>query len=179
MKHEHKGCSCHLYGSHAHDHDKRRPIHDGRVIGNGIERTREHDKGLEKELRVWRRNIEFCGGRIVAEHNANDLNRMLSQRINRKVSHAEKQATADSLGFSMYAGSVQVPDHRMVIVWADGRTETKDFEHINPNTYNSHQRRAKISSGAHISGLNDGRGRRVRNGPDVIGPLMGKPQKIK
>lgn len=151
--------------------------HD-RVIGNGIERTRQHDAGLERELRVWRRNIEMFGGRIVSEHNANDLSRMLSQKINRKVSHTEKQAAADALGFSMYAGSVQVPDHRMVIVWENGRVETKDFEHINPLTYNSAQKRAKLSSGAHISGLRQSdRGRRVNDGPDVLTPLIGKPKR--
>jgi len=176
MMNRHKGRDSHPAWAGAHDSPGQRL-----VAGNGIEGTREHDAGLAKEINLWRETALELGGRIVAEYNANDLDRMMGLRLNRKSSHKERQAVAEELGFSMYAGSVQVPDHRMVIVWADGRVETRDFEHVTAH-YNSRQRRAKAASGAHLSGIVarlEGRGRRVKDGPDVIGPLVRARQKSK
>lgn len=173
--------------------------HNDRVIGNGLKRNKVHDAGLRKSIEDARR---FYGKSIVCEYNSNDLNRMLGQKLNRKVSYAEKQAAAEALGFKMYEGSPRVPDHRLVVSVGKNRFQNIDLEHINPMTYNSVQIRARINSGAIISGLNprqtatlgavskgsghlpslgqdSAMGRRVRDGPDVIAQLMGKSKKSK
>lgn len=192
MRHQ-RGCTCHPEGGHYHDSPARaselearwavaRSRYRGRPrpTGDGSIRNRSHDAGLKREVKIWREEIELSGGQIVDEFNTRDLSRMVGRECNGPMSYAEKQEFADRHGFSMHAGSIQVPDHRIVIVWEDGRREVKDLEHINPLTYNSAQRRGKFSMGAKITGLsvrNSPSGRRVKDGPDMLSTLL-KPARM-
>lgn len=185
----HKGCPCHPHGAHAHDSvararelearwAARRIRHEDRATGDGSFRNRAHDAGLKREVKIWREEIELSGGQIVEEFNTRDLSRMVGKECNGPMSYAEKELFADKHGFSMHGGTIQVPDHRMVIIWEDGRREVKDLEHINPLTYHgSLMARKSASSGSRvrITGVNT-RGRRVKDGPDVLSTLVSTPR---
>ena len=185
MRKHSNGCLCHPQWMHAHDNHESQPYiyrykASPRIVGSGIANNRNHDRELAKEIKIWREQIELAGGRIVAEYNTNDLLRILGEQLHGPVSQVDKNQTAIGLGFDVYEGRIQVPDHRMIIEWPDGRKETKDFEHINPLTYNSRQIVAKLSSSNHVSGIRvpspsqHGMGRRVKDGPDVLAILSQK-----
>jgi hypothetical protein len=155
--------------SHAHD-VQGRWLHDagfGKEIGSGVDRNRDHDNGLRKDVRVWVEQIERVGGsaRVLSE---NDLKRSFGKLVNDAGSAKNKEAAAASLGLTVVNGTVQFPDARLEIVWRDGREEVRDLERLSPE-YRPRTIAAKAKAGFFMSGPRTGK--MAKDGPDVVTSL--------
>jgi hypothetical protein len=151
------------------------PTLDGRMVGTGVERNQAHDKGLEREIRVWKEEIAIFGGKVIKEWNSNDLLRLWGAKVNGPMTREEKESAAAELGFELKKnGKPDIPDHILLIRWKDGRLERIPLEHLH-ETYRPGICREKTShSSWRISGSNERgfRGRRVKDGPDVLEGLV-------
>lgn len=147
------------------------PVRD-RVMGKGVLRESEHDKGLKEYVRRYKDVVEAAGSKVVGERGELRINRIfnrdlaaLRKHLGRAENHEERWEVARSHGLPIRDnGSVHIVDMQLLVEKRDGGMDIRNLEYVSRH-YRS------VDSGC-ING-SDPTGRRVKNGPDTITGIVG------
>jgi DNA-binding MarR family transcriptional regulator len=102
-----------------------------------------HDAALYRMVEMERRALEQGGARVVRVTIDADLKRDVAKALGggRRATLAQKQEVAEALGLRVVDGRLQIPDVRLEVEHADGRTEERDLELVT-----EHYRRAHLAA---------------------------------
>lgn len=102
-----------------------------------------HDAALYRMVEMERRTLAQEGARVVRVTIDADLKRDVAKALGggTRATLAQKQEVAEALGLRVVDGRLQIPDVRLEIEHADGRTEERDLELVT-----EHYRRAHLAA---------------------------------
>lgn len=174
----HEGCSCHPYGSHAHDRDVSRgpAIRLPNVLEIEFERRlnqKGHDAGVVAQYEARKREIERAGGLVLSVTTELQLKRAISRDIQASfevaghVSAWELERIAREHGCQVAEdGRIKIPDVRVEYMTSSGQVKVENQDYRSGRGYRIALKVSlgfKIGNGPGMSSRKIERGLRIRD----------------
>jgi hypothetical protein len=138
-----------------------------------------HDKLVREVYADVRREVEARGGEVLCRRSELWLKQQVGRACVRvrdqhgKLTDKDRERIAEEFHLKVVDGRIQVPDFQ---VWIEDRHGEKHLGNVEVASPNYHRKliATKQRAGFHVVHGGDVRGRRIRNGPDIVRNIISR-----